>query len=152
MENKKTTIFLIATSIIIFDQYTKWLVRQRIPLGKSIPIIDKFISLTHITNIGAAFGILSNGRFFFIFLSSISIIVIIVLVFKFSFNLALSVAFGFILGGISGNLIDRLTLGSVTDFIDIKFFSVFNLADSAITIGTIMILIYLLVIWKNSSK
>jgi len=152
MGNRKISVFVLALVIIILDQYSKWLVRYRIPINKKIPILDKFVYLTHVANVGAAFGMLPNGRLFFILISSISIIVIIILAFKLSFNFLISISIGLILGGISGNLIDRIFLGSVTDFIDVKFFSVFNIADSSITIGTIIILFYFLVIWKKPSK
>jgi signal peptidase II len=152
MEIKKISVFILALIIVIIDQCSKWLIRQKIPLNKSIPIIDKFVYITHVTNVGAAFGMFPNGKLFFILISTISITAITILILKFSFNLIITISIGLILGGISGNLIDRIFLGSVTDFIDLKFFSVFNIADSSITIGTIIILLYYIATWKKPSK
>jgi len=124
-------------------------VRQKLPIDKSIPIIDNIVSITHTMNTGAAFGILSNRRFFLITVSLISMIIILWGVLKYTLPGTLIVPTGLLLGGISGNLCDRIIRGYVTDFIEVKYFSVFNIADAAVTIGTLLILISLIFTWKK---
>lgn len=147
--HRKILIISIFIIILCCDQFSKWIVRQKLPVDKSIPIIDNIISITHTMNTGAAFGILSNRRFFLITVSLISMIIILWGVLKYTLPGTLIVPTGLLLGGISGNLCDRITRGYVTDFIEVKYFSVFNIADAAVTIGTLLILISLIFTWKK---
>jgi signal peptidase II len=149
MRDKKINLYVLAGLIIIIDQLSKWLIRNNLPLNKTVTIINKLLYITHITNIGAAFGIVPNGRWFFIIIGAISVILIIILVSRLSLKRILTIAIGLVLGGLIGNLIDRIFLGYVTDFIDVKFFSVFNIADSALTIGVAIALLYILGTWKK---
>ncbi len=146
---RKILIISIFIIILCCDQFSKWIVRQKLPIDKSIPIIDNIVSITHTMNTGAAFGILSNRRFFLITVSLISMIIILWGVLKYTLPGTLIVPTGLLLGGISGNLCDRITRGYVTDFIEVKYFSVFNIADAAVTIGTLLILISLIFTWKK---
>lgn len=146
---RKILIISIFIIILCCDQFSKWIVRQKLPVDKGIPIIDNIVSITHTMNTGAAFGILSNRRFFLITVSLISMIIILWGVLKYTLPGTLIVPTGLLLGGISGNLCDRITRGYVTDFIEVKYFSVFNIADAAVTIGTLLILISLIFTWKK---
>jgi len=112
-------------------------------LYESIPIIDGWIHITSSRNRGAAFGILQNQRWFFIVLTLVVILFIVYYIYKmyqthklFSFALAL------ILGGAIGNLIDRISTGSVIDFLDVTIinYPIFNIADSSIVIGVILMI------------
>jgi len=130
------SLFLIASVVIIFDQITKYLVRNSMCLGETIPLIPNFFHITHVQNPGAAFGILAYQTSFFILIG------VLVIFFIFYFwrqlgegKLLLKFALSLQLGGAIGNLIDRIYFGQVTDFFDFRVFPVFNIADIAITVG-----------------
>lgn len=138
----------LALLIVVLDQWTKTLIRQAIPLNTSVmpvPWLEPYVHLTHIQNAGAAFGLGQGLGKFFVFTAFVAIL-LIVLYFR---HLAAGSAFlrfalGLQLGGAVGNLIDRLTLGGVTDFVDLGWFPIFNVADSAITVGTILVGVFAL--------
>ena len=137
-------LFLIALSVVAADQLSKYLIRANMELGQSIPS-EGFLRLTYTTNTGGAFGLFSNQAFL---LALAAVIAIVVLVRYMRYlpphSWLLKIALGLLLGGAVGNLIDRVRLGEVTDFIDIGAWPVFNLADSAIVVGTVLIVYYLL--------
>ncbi len=134
-------ILIIALSILFLDQFAKLLATKNLLLNQSVPLIKGIFHLTLIHNRGAAFGILKNQTLLFIFISVFAVILIYFVLWnnkykRFSFyNISLS----FILAGALGNLIDRLRLGYVIDFLDFRIWPVFNVADSAITIGAILL-------------
>ncbi len=134
-------ILIIIVTILSLDQLTKFLVIKNLSLNETLPIIKGVMHLTLLHNRGAAFGILKNQAPVFIFTSILAIILIY-------FNLKIArhkklslynIALSFILAGALGNLIDRLFLGYVIDFLDFRIWPVFNVADSAITIGAILL-------------
>ena len=134
-------IFIIAILILSLDQLTKILATNNLLLNQSLPVIKNIFHLSLIHNRGAAFGILKNQIPLFIFTSFSAIILII-------FNLKderyrklniYSLSLGLILSGALGNFIDRLFFGYVIDFLDFRIWPVFNVADSAITIGAILL-------------
>ena len=133
-------IFIIVTAILSLDQVTKFLVRGNLSYNQSLPIIRGIFHLTLVRNRGAAFGILKNQLPLFIFTSVLAII-LIYLNLKTNKNrkLLFSIALSLILAGALGNLIDRLFLGYVIDFLDFRIWPVFNIADSAITVGAILL-------------
>lgn len=143
-------IFLIcAVIVIIIDQLTKYIVQRYMMLGSSIPLVDEFVRLTYVQNPHAAFGIsLLGGNLLLIFVSAVAIVVIIfifyrrIVIEKWKIS-----ALGLILGGAVGNLVDRLRFGKVIDFVDIGYhqyrWPVFNVADIAITIGGILLVIFI---------
>ncbi len=149
------TVFIITLCIVIFDQATKYLAERFLrPVGE-VPIIKDFLYLTYHRNKGAAFSILQNHRWLFMVLSSAIIVgIIMYLAFtrKQKKSRLLNVSLALLLGGGIGNMIDRiffgekLFCGSVIDFIDFRFinFAVFNVADSAVTIGEILLIIYII--------
>jgi signal peptidase II len=134
-------IFLIVLVVVALDQATKYLIMTNLSLYDSKEIFP-FLHIVHVRNTGAAFGIFKNlGSMFFIILSVFAIIFIINLLAKRTYN---TVGLSLILGGALGNLIDRISYGKVVDFVD---FSVgnfhwpsFNVADSSLTIGIVVIL------------
>lgn len=147
MNKKNILIFSVALLTVILDQLTKSLIRQNIQLNQSIPIIKNAFHLTYITNTGSAFGLFKGLNLFFILFSIIVIIVIFYYLRKIVKNeKLLQFAVGMLLGGTIGNLIDRLFYGAVTDFIDFRIWPVFNVADSAVTISVILLIILL---WKK---
>ena len=138
-------IALITTfSVVIVDRVTKLFFSELLSFGESLPIIRNVLHMTLVHNTGIAFGFFKDQGIVFIV---IPIIAIFLLIFNLYYyrqnNEALSrvyiVAFSLILGGAIGNLIDRIVYGHVIDFIDFRIWPVFNIADSAITIGAIMI-------------
>ncbi len=167
-ELKKSIWILFAPTAVIFflDQSTKIWVRSTIRIGQVIPIIGTdFFRLTHIENTGVAFGI-SAGSSTFLSIFSILTSVFIIGVLLYSHNKPseqfppiLQIALAFILGGALGNLVDRLLFGKVTDFLDFDFpdwimsrWPVFNVADSAVTIGVTLWCIYLVFFGKSKAK
>ena len=138
--------YLIALVIIIIDQFTKWLVVVNMEIGERITIIEGFFQLTSHRNSGAAWGILQGQMMFFYIITVIVIIGIIYYMQKYARNnKLLAVALGLILGGAIGNFIDRLLRQEVVDFADFTIFNynfpIFNVADSALTIGVILVII-----------
>ena len=131
-------------SVVIVDRVTKLFFSEQLSYGESLPIIRNVLHMTLVHNTGIAFGFFKDQGIVFIV---IPIIAIFLLVFNIYYyrqnNEALSrvyiAAFSLILGGAIGNLIDRIVYGHVIDFIDFRVWPVFNIADSAITIGAIMV-------------
>ena len=147
MNKKNIVIFSTALFIVFVDQLTKFLIKQNFQLNQSIPIVKDILHLTYITNTGSAFGLFKGFNIFFILFSIIVIIVIFYYLNKIKENdKALQFAIGLLLGGTIGNLIDRIFYGAVIDFIDFRIWPVFNLADSAVTISIIFLIILL---WRK---
>jgi signal peptidase II len=135
--------FGLAAFIFLFDQLTKSVVRANLAIGESWPDPDWLVKITHVTNTGAAFGILQGQT---LFLTVTAIIAIGAIVFYYAFppleHGLLRLALGLQLGGAAGNLIDRIRLGHVTDFVDFPRYPQFNVADSSIVIGLIVIVAF----------
>jgi signal peptidase II len=147
MNKKNIVIFSTALFIVFLDQLTKFLIKQNFQLNQSIPIIKSILHLTYITNTGSAFGLFKSFNVFFILFSIIVIILIFYYLNKVKENeKALQFAVGFLLGGTIGNLIDRVSYGFVIDFIDFRIWPVFNIADSAVSISVILLIVLL---WKK---
>ncbi len=142
-----TTFISLVTvfSIVVIDRILKIFFSNILSMGESIPVIRNFFHFTLIHNTGIAFGLFKNQGIVFIIIPIIAIVLIAFNIYYRRNNkeVSLMYVFGFslIMAGAIGNLIDRVTLGYVVDFIDFRVWPVFNIADSAITIGTILILI-----------
>jgi len=142
-----TLISILA--LLAIDQYSKALVFHRLDVGESIPLIKDILHITFVTNTGAAFGLFKDSTLAFVVISILAIAVIAILILRsikkcdllsrpwLNYGLIL------ILSGAIGNLIDRLRFSYVIDFIDVRIWPVFNIADSAITIGTLLLLLSL---------
>ena len=141
----------VAAGIVVVDQITKALVRAHVPLYDTVPVVSGILNLTHVRNSGAAFGFLNAVEF--PYKSAILALVATAAFVGIAFYAARTATdervarFGLamILAGAVGNLIDRLVFGSVVDFVDVVFgswhFWAFNVADSAITLGVIAMMI-----------
>jgi signal peptidase II len=141
---------VVAMVIVIADQATKWAIIEWVPLYDRVPI-NGFINLTHQKNTGAAFSFLADAggwqRWFFVVLATAVSAVIAVWIWRIrkEGQLILSIGLAFVLGGAVGNLIDRVRLGHVTDFIQVWFgswaFPSFNVADAGISVGAALLVI-----------
>ncbi|MBV9470361.1 MAG: signal peptidase II [Abitibacteriaceae bacterium] len=140
---------LLAVGVVLADQWSKYWLRGALPLGETRPLVPGWVHLSHFQNHGAAWSMLSGQR---LFLVGITLLVIFVVGRMapeiIQRGLLPTLGLGLILGGAVGNLIDRILFASVTDFIDldttiswIQTFPVFNLADSALTVGVTLLLI-----------
>lgn len=137
--------FLIAAIAVILDQVTKWLAVEFLTKVETVPLIQNVLHLTYLENTGAAFGILKNNRWVFLIISTVAIIALLAYIAKFPPKSKwLGVGLSFIVGGGIGNMIDRVLLGYVVDFIDFRLinFAVFNVADSFVCVGAVLVLIY----------
>ena len=143
-------VVVVATAVLVFDQITKWVVSTRITLHDRIPIIDDYLALTHVRNRGAAFGLFADVPSDILRLTLVIVSVAAVgLIWAYAregwHETRIVIAFGAILGGAVGNLVDRLRLSYVVDFIDAHWgpyhWPSFNLADAAITLGALSLFI-----------
>ncbi len=148
MKNKARDLLMlfgIAGAVIALDQWTKWLVEQNIALGEDVYPIDflaPFFRFTFWKNTGAAFGLFQNASQVLLVVSIVISLLLVWVYFKsldepVLFRISLSM----MLGGAIGNIIDRVTQGFVTDFIAVGRFPVFNVADSAVTVGVGLMLL-----------
>lgn len=133
-------MLLLCFGIVLADQAVKYLIRVVLPLGASVPVIDNFFNITHVRNPGAAWGVLGGFNTWLTFLSIAMLILLVIFRRAFIGGVNLSRwALGCMLGGIVGNMIDRIRLTFVVDFLDFHFgshhFPAFNIADSAICVG-----------------
>ncbi|WNC12774.1 signal peptidase II [Brevibacillus brevis] len=147
--------YLIAVIIIALDQWTKHLVLTYMERGESIPLIANVFHLTSHRNMGAAFGILQNQRWLFIVITLAVVIGIIYSLIRIGKKQPrVSFALSLVLGGAVGNFIDRATTGQVVDFLDFTLinFPIFNVADMAITIGVVLLLLDVLLEGKKQGR
>jgi signal peptidase II len=152
---------ILAFGVLILDQVSKLLVQMHIPLWSRISCVPDFFSLVHVLNRGAAFGILNtpgNGWqiYFFIGTSIVAILgILVVLLITSRTNIYFLFGLGAILGGALGNLVDRLRIGMVIDFLDFSFhqwhWPAFNLADTAISCGAVSLIVSLYTREKHAS-
>ena len=143
---------LLALAVLALDQFSKWLVARELPLDASIPVTE-FFNLVHIENPGAAFSFLAGQagwqRWLFTALGLGASLLIVAVLLRRRRRPLLGLALGLILGGALGNVADRLLWGHVTDFLDFYLrtasgawhWPAFNLADSAIFLGAVALLI-----------
>ncbi len=142
----------LAAAIIVGDLVTKWIIRARLDRGDAWPDPDWNVRIVHFTNTGAAFGILEGAGALLIVASVVGVALILVYLFNPGMASPLVRAgLALMLGGAIGNLIDRAGDGKVTDFIKFPEWPAFNVADSAITIGAI-ILVWAFVIQAQTGQ
>lgn len=140
---KKITI--ISLFILLVDQIIKYIVINNMSLYKSIEIIPNFFNITYVENIGAAFSILSGNVLFLILISLIAIILIYLFLIKNKkLNKLQITMYSLLIGGIIGNLVDRIFRGFVVDYLDFSIFGynfpIFNFADVCIVLSAIALL------------
>jgi signal peptidase II len=140
----------ITIPIVVLDQATKIFVKSHMELYESISVVRNFLDITYTQNPGAAFSMLSEApawvrEALLMLLASAAIVVLLVLIVRAERMSASSIAFALILGGAAGNLIDRAIRGRVIDFVRVHYYDlnypVFNVADSAISIGVTLIVL-----------
>ncbi len=131
---------VVASAVLVADQATKAAVRGWLAVGESWPAGDGLLRISHVENSGAAFGILQGAAPFLLVTTAVGVIVVAAYLFFVPVRSRwITTALALILGGATGNLIDRVSQGSVTDFIDPTHYPAFNIADSAIVVGAIAI-------------
>jgi signal peptidase II len=154
--------YLISLVIVLLDQLAKLLVVRSMPLGQNIPIVPGFFDLTFVLNPGAAFSLFATlpewiRNPFFILISVAAAVLIVAYRSRcLRENCLASVSLALILGGAIGNLIDRLRYGVVVDFLDAHIYQyhwpIFNVADSAISVGVTLLLLEMLLEWRRERK
>ncbi len=166
MKNKRFILSIslacgIFAFILIFDLLSKHFIIQKLVLpGQSIDVIPGFFNFVYVQNTGAAWGVLAGRP---VFLIIFSIIILAIYLYFYAIRLKklrnktsiiLSISVGLIAGGCIGNLVDRIFLGYVRDFINLQFmdFPVFNIADIAITIGVIIMFVYFIFVYPKEDK
>ena len=147
------TITIIIFALILIDQITKYLIRINFQEGETLPIISDIFHLTYVRNRGAAFSIFENIEIVTILIPIVIIILTIafLIYYKNKISKVMLISISLIISGGLSNLIDRVIFGYVTDMIDFRFFPVFNIADIAVTIGCILIIISLFIPFKGDN-
>ncbi len=145
----KSRLLLLSLLVIVVDQWSKWLVETRLPLYKAKSVIPAVLNFTHVKNTGVAFGFLAGagkqgGAWLLVGLGVVALVLVGLYFWRTSSeHRLLLTALALVLGGAVGNLVDRINAGAVTDFIDVYYGShhwhTFNVADSAISIGIVLI-------------
>jgi signal peptidase II len=138
--------YLVAAAVFVIDFVTKKIIERTMELNDRIGVLGHFFILTSIRNRGAAFGILQEQRWFFL-LITIVVVAAIIWYFQRSYRTGrplLMIALSMVLGGAVGNFLDRALYGQVVDFLQFNFgsytFPIFNLADSGICIGVVLVI------------
>jgi len=131
---------LIAAAVFIVDRVTKGLINASITPGTEISLVPRFLWITNTHNAGAAFGLAPAGGLLFLLASIVVSAGLIVYVARNPGNTLNDALLGLVLGGTLGNGYERLVHGTVTDFITVHWWPVFNIADSAISVGVVLLL------------
>jgi signal peptidase II len=139
-------LFLVAVILTVLDQWSKSYVRSSLPLGgiwSPWEWLTPYARIVHWKNTGVAFGMFQGmGTVFAVLAAIVSVVIIYYYPRVAGDNWVLKIAMSLQLAGALGNLVDRVTVGYVTDFISIGTFPVFNVADSCISVGVVVLLIY----------
>ena len=137
--------YIIAFFFLMIDFFSKYIISHLLTLGESVKVINNFFYLTYVHNKGAAWSILEDQRILLLIITVIVLFLINKYMNKEELIKSECLSYGIIIGGILGNLVDRIFRGYVIDFLDFKIFGynypVFNLADSFIVIGIIIMVI-----------
>lgn len=138
-------IFAVSVLTLFIDQITKIIISIYLKSEETLTLIPHFFSLHFMENYGAAWSILNDKVELLIGISFIALFILVRYMYNFKENKRNNIAFGLLLGGIFGNLIDRIFLGYVRDFLSFKIinyqYPVFNLADTAIVLGVLLLVI-----------
>tara|TARA_Y100000817_G_C16817672_1_gene527348 strand:+ start:747 stop:1232 length:486 start_codon:yes stop_codon:yes gene_type:complete len=152
LKYKNIYIPLIVSIFFLLDQISKEIIIRTLKVGESIPE-EGFFRFTHVRNFGSAFSIIQDANLFLMIVGILAIILITYfLIFVAKDSVTLQISISLQLSGAFGNIIDRIRLGSVTDFIDVGSWPVFNIADSCISAGMAMLAFYLYINWKEERK
>jgi signal peptidase II len=131
---------VVAVLVFVVDRITKAIVNAQIAFGTEVPVIGNLVGITNVRNSGAAFGFAPAGASIFLIASVLVAIGLVVYVARNPGTPWNDAVLGLIMGGTLGNGYDRIVHGTVTDFINFHFFPVFNVADSAITVGVVLLI------------
>lgn len=138
-------IFFMAIIALLIDQISKIVIGIYFKLNESIIVLKNFFRITIVHNTGAAWSILQNKNILIIIFSLIALLIIYRFMFLFKSNKRNNIAFGLLVGGIFGNMLDRIIYGYVRDFLDFTIFNydypVFNVADIFIVVSIILLII-----------
>lgn len=145
--------YCIASVIFFLDRLSKFFITGLFQQGSSVPIIKDIFHTTLVYNTGAAFGLLKNFPYLFVIIAVFVFVLINYFLIRKFYKLSVAerIALTFMLGGTLGNLVDRICFGYVIDFIDFRIWPVFNVADSFITIGALMLGLSILCSRKHNS-
>ncbi|USS87510.1 signal peptidase II [Fructilactobacillus hinvesii] len=140
-------MLIVTMGLIVLDQVVKQFVRSQVPSGESRTVIPHLLSITNITNSGAAWSFLAGNSWLFILIAIGAAAIFLYLMYKEQNNSWIMGCLGLMLAGTIGNLVDRIVYGAVTDFVQLDFmqFPIFNLADCYLTLGVGLILVRLIV-------
>jgi signal peptidase II len=152
----QTMVYWLGALVIFADQYSKHLVRTRLALNESwslFPGLAPYARILHINNTGAAFGMFKEAGLFF---TAVALVVSAVILY-YARQVPdghgwIRLALGLQLGGAVGNLIDRLIFGTVTDFISVGTFAIFNVADASISVGVALLALIMLIESRAAKK
>ncbi len=147
---KKAYLYIIVLIVTAIDQLTKFYFTHNYPLGISTPVIKNLFHITVWRNSGGAFGLSFISPVIITIITAVVSIALIILMHTWSARLGLALAL--ILSGSLGNLIDRIRLGYVIDYIDLRIWPIFNVADIAITAGMILLFYQILFSKKNDKS
>ena len=140
-------IVIIVIASVLLDQITKYLAVEYVQLQGSIPLIEGVFNFTYHENRGAFLGSFADNRWVFLIASSVAIVAMVLyLIFVKDNHILVKLSLSMLIGGGIGNMIDRVSLGYVIDFLDFELinFPIFNIADSFITVGAGLLIVYLL--------
>ena len=142
----------VGSAAVIADQLTKAIVTSRLDLGDEVHVVGPF-SLHHVTNSGIAFGLFASAMSIVILLTSLAVAWMLYFFARSGArHPVLPVALGLVIGGSVSNLIDRVRLGHVTDFLDVRYWPAFNLADTFIVVGVAALLLALVLSDRTASR
>lgn len=146
IEPLKLAVFILSLIFCFLDQITKYLARSFLIEHKSVEVLKGLLSFTLTKNTGVAFGLFPEYGRIWPYVSSFVLLAIVFYVWRAEIkHWLLAIALSLVVGGALGNLIDRLIFKAVTDFIDFRFWPVFNLADAELVLGITFLFIYLVV-------
>lgn len=140
MSSGRILFFAIAVVVFVLDRITKTLVASQVAYGTEVPVLGHFVGITNVRNSGAAFGFAPAGASIFLIASVVVAIGLVVYVVRNPGTSWNDGVLGLILGGTVGNGYDRIVYGTVTDFVNVHFWPVFNVADSAISVGVVLLI------------
>jgi signal peptidase II len=146
------SLVAVGSAAVIADQLTKAIVTSRLDLGDEVHVVGPF-SLHHVTNSGIAFGLFASATSIVILLTSVAVAWMLYFFARSGArHPVLPVALGLVIGGSVSNLIDRIRLGHVTDFLDVRYWPAFNLADTFIVVGVAALLMALVLSDRKAAR
>lgn len=135
--------------VLAVDQLTKWWITANYQVGESHALLGQWLYLTYVQNYGAAFGILPGQSWFFLAAAFIVITGLIICNLRYPVEKLMQIWMGLIAAGAAGNFLDRFRLQYVIDFLDLRWWPVFNVADMAVVIGGSLLIIHILFFMKE---